>query len=93
MAENRLVVLRQVALTDKHKPTGGTRHYIGSEELPAPASLKIARYEEDAGYYLFYCDEAGTELTDTYHDSLDQALAQAEWEFGVEPGEWEPVQQ
>jgi hypothetical protein len=43
----------------------------------------------DPGYYLFYCDDSGVEFTDTYHDSLDQALSQAEWEFRTKADEWE----
>ena len=53
-----------------------------------PTELHIVQYEFDAGYYLFYCDESGTEITDTYHESLEKAMAQAEWEFGTKNDEW-----
>jgi hypothetical protein len=85
------IVLRQVRLSDKHKPTGGTRHYKGSEVLPPASQLWIARYPDDLGYYLLYLDANGNELTDTYHDSLDEAIAQASWEFNVQPSEWSPA--
>ena len=49
----------------------------------------IAQLSPDRGYYLLYLDEAGEEITDTYHDSLEQALDQAKWEFNVEPDEWD----
>jgi hypothetical protein len=58
------------------------------EELPPPSELRIVKYDGDSGFYLFYCDDSGKEFTDTYHDSLEEALAQAEWEFGVKPHEW-----
>lgn len=85
------MVLRQATLTARHKPTGNTRHYDVSGPLPAPRALRIASYPGDAGYYLLYLDEAGRELTDTYHESMEDALAQAEWEFGIKPEEWEEL--
>ena len=32
--------------------------------------------------YLFYCDVAWNSVTDTYHDSMESAVEQAEFEFG-----------
>ncbi len=80
--------LRYVRLGPQHRPTGKTRHYLGTCELPPPSELRIVQYTEDPGYYLLYFDEEGEELTDTYHDTLSQAMEQAEWEFGVRPDEW-----
>jgi hypothetical protein len=77
-----------VQLRPEHKPTGFTKHYEGSELLPSPSSLAIAKHSDDSGYYLLYYDETGTELTDTYHDSLEEALHQAILEFQVKPEEW-----
>jgi hypothetical protein len=57
--------------------------------LPTPSSLAIASYPGEDGYYLFYLDPSGEELTDTFHDSVDAAMQQAEWEFGVRPEEWQ----
>lgn len=86
-------LLRRVRLDPSHQPTGRTRHYLGEEELPPPVELRIVQYPGDSGYYLFYCDDSGTELTDTYHDSLEEAFDQAEWEFQVRPDEWEVLDQ
>lgn len=88
MVDTRLIILRRTTLKPEHKPTGRTQHFHGTEELPTPTMLKVARYADDEGYYLFYCDDSGEEFTDTYHESLEEALAQAEWEFGVKPSEW-----
>jgi hypothetical protein len=65
------------------------RHYHGAEELPPPSELRIVQYDGNHGFYLFYCDDRGRELTDTYHETLGGALSQAEWEFRVAPEEWE----
>jgi hypothetical protein len=84
-------VLRRIRLGSAHKATGKTRHYLGAQELPTPGELWIVAYPDDVGYYLLYLDGDGKELTDTYHDTLDRALQQAEWEFQVSPHEWEVV--
>jgi hypothetical protein len=50
--------------------------------------LTVAQRGPDIGYYLLYLDDQGEEMTDTYHETLDAALAQANAEFGVTKGEW-----
>jgi hypothetical protein len=88
---NEPSILHRCRLTSDHTPTGRTRHLAGGEVLPAPSELRIVQYLNDPGYYLFYCDDTGKELTDTYHDSVEGAMAQAEWEFEVGKHEWESV--
>lgn len=86
----RPTVFRRVKLGPAHRPTGATRHYRDGAELAPPTELQITQYlGEHEGFYLFYCDETGEEQTDTYHDSIDAAMRQAEREFGVTPEEWE----
>jgi hypothetical protein len=41
---------------------------------------------------LIHLDAGGRELTDTYHDDLEAALAQAEWELGVRSEEWQALE-
>jgi len=78
------------------RATGATRHYRAhieggevqkGEELPVPAWVEIT---PDAGaFLLLYLDERGDCLTDTWHQTLEQAKAQARHEFGIEEEEWE----
>lgn len=85
-------LLRRIRLSKtRHKPTGRTHHYHGDFELPVPNELRIVQYDSDPGFYLLYLDEVGNELTDTYHESLAEALRQAKWEFEVGLHEWEVV--
>lgn len=81
------MVLARVRLSDKHQPTGRTKHFLGlgsgQVEIPTPVELRITQYAGTDGFYLFYCDDDGTELTDTFHDTASDALDQAEWEFNV----------
>lgn len=93
MVEKEPAVLASVRLGDHHRPTGHTKHYFGSgsgqNEIATPVELRITEYDDADGFYLFYCDDEGTELTDTYHDTLSDAMDQAEREFNVRPDEWD----
>lgn len=86
---NQPNLLCKVALGERHSGTGFTRHTRNGKPLPPPTELRIVQYPGDPGYYLFYRDESGVELTDTYHDTLKVAFAQSRAEFGVEPFEWQ----
>ena len=81
-------ILKEVALLSQHRETGFTRHYRGNVRLGKPARLQIASFENVDGFYLYYLDEHGQEQSDTYHDSINDAMEQARSEFGVTPGEW-----
>jgi hypothetical protein len=41
----------------------------------------LAKYDDDLGTYLFYCDREWNCLNDTYHENLAAAEAQALFEF------------
>jgi hypothetical protein len=82
------IVLRKTTLSNQQKTAGRTRHIVMGTELPAPAALEVAKYPDDPGYYLFYLDDLGCQMSDTYHSSLEEALDQAKWEFGVDLQDW-----
>lgn len=60
----------------------------------AVAALRISRYDEPdnpkptGGFYLFSLDEAEEWVTDTWHESVDDAFDQAEFEFGLVRSDW-----
>ena len=68
-------------LTSKHRQTGFTTHFVNMEQKQNPHGLAICRYDGDPGYYLFYCDNDWEVLNDTYHESEEEAIEQAELEF------------
>jgi hypothetical protein len=85
--------LATVRLAKQHVPTGKTKHSYGAPDgprhpLPTPVLLRIVQYDGDSGVYLFYCDESGREMTDTWHDDVEQAMAQADFEFSVAQTDW-----
>lgn len=92
-----MVVARMELDAERHRPTGSMRHFYGSRleperrvALPVSVALVIVRYaEEDEGaFYLLYLDAEGNELTNTFHETVEAAQRQAEFEFRVGLGEW-----
>jgi hypothetical protein len=88
MEKGKLLVLFEIQLGKEHAPTGKTLHTLGGQPLPAAVSLQIVQLGGADGYYLFYLDGSGKELTDTWHETIDRAMKQAEREYGVKKSDW-----
>jgi hypothetical protein len=73
--------------------TGSARHAAlmvgrgGVVALPDPSSLRILR--DGAGYALQRLDAAGVSVVDTWHPSLEAAIARAAADYGVAEADWE----
>ena len=63
------------------RPTGNTVHSVGGEVIGPVAGLAICSTTDGHGFYLFYCGPKWDEITDTWHQSVDDAKAQAEFEY------------
>lgn len=87
MIDAKIVYL--VRLRPHHNAASNTRHLVGATLLPRATTLAIAKYTDDQGFYLFHLDEHGNDFTDTYHDSIEAAMHQAAWEYGVKSDEWD----
>ena len=75
-------VLKHAWVTGSVEPTGATRHTVNGTLMGAAFALAVARYDDpSSGFYLFYLDENGTVVTDTWHDSVEAALDQAGFEY------------
>ncbi len=81
-------VLYSTPIDDRHCPTGACRHFVAGVLQGPAAGLAICRYANDAGFYLLYCDAAWNCVTDTWHATLDKALAQAEAEYAGTAATW-----
>lgn len=79
-------VLKRVDLQPHHRRESRTKHCLKGKRFPVFVSLEIATYD-DKGYYLFHITEEG-ENSDTYHDSVQEAMGQAKFEFDVAEEEW-----
>jgi hypothetical protein len=76
------------AIVDKSLPTGNTQHY-GYGGLLGPAyGLAICRSKQAAGYYLFSCDSNWKEFADTWHETVEDAMEQAEFEYDGISDSW-----
>lgn len=90
------IAIRKVTLGDRHLCPGRTKHTLvdanGARPFPPFTSLVITRclLPDDSGYYLEHLCADGLG-TDTWHQTLEEAMHQAEWEFGVQPSEWVEV--
>ena len=73
----------------RHRPTGACRHTVDGVPQPPFAALAVCRYGDDGGYYLLYCDEEWNAVTDTWHATVEDAIAQAEFEFEGTSATWE----
>ena len=86
--------IARVKLGPQHQNPGRTKHLLsdsnGVSSFPPFVELVIACYPGDSGYYLMHHCADGT-AADTHHETIEQALHQAEWEFGVKPEEWATI--
>jgi len=74
-------VVAYAVVTGEVMPTRATRHVVDASEVGAAAALAVARYPGAEGFYLYYLDEQGDIVTDTYHQSLEGAKGQAAFEY------------
>src|SRR6266852_3598997 len=74
-------VLRYAVVDDSVVPTGNTVHRVGNKVLGPAAALAICQQDGEDYFYLFYCDAQWNVVTDTWHQSLELAFEQAEFEY------------
>jgi len=88
---SELLSLFRVELGSHHLRPGRAKHQLkdasGLRDFPPFVALEICTSSPAGGFYLMYEPESGIG-TDTWHESLDDAFQQAEWEFGVAQDEW-----
>lgn len=81
-------LIAYLILNSSHTKTNNTKHYIHGKLLTDINGLAICKHDHDTGYYLFYCDNTWKEFTDTYHESIEDAIDQAEFEFANTRESW-----
>ena len=75
-------VLQYAVLSNDATPTGNTKHLFNGQPVKDITRLAVC----DGGgnpkaIYLFSCDDDWNVLTDTCHMSIEEALAQADFEY------------
>jgi hypothetical protein len=88
---NEMVVVKKVVLNERHLRPGRTKHTIhdknGPRDYPPFVSLFITS-ESGIAEVIMWRRCANGEAAHTHHDTLDDALDQAEFEFEVMRNEW-----
>jgi hypothetical protein len=75
-------VLRYAIVDEAVTPTGNTVHRFHPSGAMGPAAaLAVCQYDGEDPCYLFYCDAEWRVLTDTWHESFELAMRQAEFEY------------
>ncbi|WP_165074920.1 hypothetical protein [Paludisphaera rhizosphaerae] len=74
-------VILFTSIDRRHRPTGNCRQVVAGVLQGPAAGLMICQYEGEKGYYLFGCDANWCAITDTYHQSIEEAMSQAEFEY------------
>ena len=81
-------VICYTPIDGRHRHTGNCRQIVAGVLQGAAAGLAICQYEGEDSFYLFGCDENWQCVTDTWHQTLDDAKHQAEFEYEGVSGTW-----
>jgi hypothetical protein len=74
-------VIHFTPIDGRHQHTGGCRQIVAGILQGSAAGLAICQYEGERCFFLFGCDADWNSMTDTWHETLDEALSQAEFEY------------
>lgn len=83
-------LVRWSVIDGRHRPTGGCRQIVRGELSGPAAGLAICR-SGDGAFYLYGCDAEWNVVTDTWHETLEGALRQAELEYEGVTATWHVV--
>ncbi|MBB4635338.1 hypothetical protein [Longimicrobium terrae] len=82
-----LPVIAWTIIDARSRHTGNTRHIVRGGLAGPAAALAICRNGDD-GFHLFSCDEQWQTVSDTWHETVDDAEAQAEFEYEGVSATW-----
>lgn len=74
-------VCRYAIIDAACRHTDKCRHFVAGQLMEPAAGLAICQYADGPGFYLLYCDDAWDVVTDTWHESMERAMGQAEFEY------------
>jgi hypothetical protein len=73
----------------RHRHRGNCRHIVAGVLQGPAAGLAICQYDGEDGFYLLGCDEHWSCVTDTWHQTIDEAMRQAEYEYEGVAATWQ----
>jgi hypothetical protein len=68
-------------IDERHRFTGGCKQIVAGQLMGSMAGLAICRCASEEAFYLFGCDADWQCVTDSWHQTLDDAKHQAEFEY------------
>lgn len=74
-------VLCYTPIDQRHRFTGACKQIVRGELMGPMAGLAICQYAGEEAFYLFGCDSDWQDVTDTWHQTLQEAQQQAEFEY------------
>jgi hypothetical protein len=83
-----LPVLWFSPIDGRHRPTGKCRH-VSPEGLVGPAKGLVICGRPGESVYLHSCDENWVPQTDTWHETMEEARWQAEFEYEGVSATWQ----
>ena len=66
---------------ERHRFTGSCKQIVAGQLMGAMAGLAICQYDDEDAFFLFGCDSDWQTITDSWHQTLDDAKNQAEFEY------------
>jgi len=81
-------------IDERHRHTRQTKQTVGGRLLGPAAGLAIGQTKGHGSisYFLFGCDEDWRPISDTWHESLEEAVRQAEFEYEGVGATWQQKQ-
>ena len=78
---DRAHVVCYTPIDERHRFTGECRQIVRGDLMGPMAGLAICQYPGETCFYLFGCDADWRPITDTWHETLDDAQTQAGFEY------------
>jgi hypothetical protein len=68
-------------IDERHRYTVNTKNIVAGVSVGPVSGLAIGQYPGENAFYLFACDEQWQSVTDSWHQTLEGAQSQAEFEY------------
>ena len=68
-------------IDNRHVFTRKCRQLVENEIIGPVSGLAICQYNSEDAFYLFGCNKDWQSITDTWHQSIEDAISQAEFEY------------
>jgi hypothetical protein len=84
-------VVLYTPIDERHRPTGNCRQIVAGVLQGPAAGLAICQYDGEDYFYLFGCDENWSTVTDTLHQTIEEAKGMAEFEYEGVSATWQRI--